>query len=93
MRGEFYMTESIIRDRVMKEIKLIPEHKLSEVYDFIHYFRIGLQKSKGNVDQIMKFAGCWKDMPEKIFNEFLQDIGQRRKKAFSRRGRSGACAG
>jgi hypothetical protein len=41
----------------------------------------------------MKFAGCWKDMPEKIFNEFLQDIGQRRKKAFSRRGRSGACAG
>jgi heterodisulfide reductase subunit A-like polyferredoxin len=93
MRGGFYMTESIIRDRVMKEIKLIPEHKLSEVYDFIHYFRIGLQKSKGNVDQIMKFAGCWKDMPEKIFNEFLQDIGQRRKKAFPRRGRSGACAG
>ncbi len=62
------MSESIIRDRVMKEIKLVPEHKLSEIYDFIHYFRIGLQRSKGNVDQIMKFAGCWKDMPTKKFN-------------------------
>ncbi|MDO9289010.1 MAG: hypothetical protein Q7T83_09475 [Thermodesulfovibrionales bacterium] len=79
------MSESIIRDRVMDEIKLIPEHKLSEVYDFIHYFRIGLQKSKGNIDQIMKFAGCWKDMPEDVFNAFLNEIGQRRKQAFSRR--------
>ncbi|HLG30380.1 MAG TPA: hypothetical protein VI387_09240 [Candidatus Brocadiales bacterium] len=82
------MKKSIVRDKVMEEIKLLPEHKLSEVYDFIHYFRIGLQKSKGNVDQIMNFAGCWKDMPEKLFNEFLEDIGKRRKQAFTRR-RSG----
>ena len=79
------MGESIIRDRVMEEIKLIPEHKLSEVYDFIHYFRIGLQKTKGNMDQIMKFAGCWKDMPEEVFNEFLAKISERRKQAFIRR--------
>ena len=69
----------------MEEIKLIPEHKLSEVYDFIHYFRIGLQKAKGNMDQIMKFAGCWKDMPEKVFNEFLAEICERRKQAFTRK--------
>lgn len=87
------MEESIIRDRVMEEIKLIPEHKLSEVYDFIHYFRIGLQKSKGNMDQIMKFAGCWKDMPEEVFNKFLAEICERRKQAFTRRRSSEAGIG
>ncbi|MBI4725902.1 hypothetical protein HY768_01525 [candidate division TA06 bacterium] len=79
------MSESIIRDRVMGEIKLIPEHKLSEVYDFIHYFRIGIQKSKGNIDQIMEFAGCWKDVSDDAFNDFLKEITQRRKNAFAGR--------
>ena len=87
------MEKTIIRDRVMEEIKLIPEHKLSEVYDFIHYFRIGLQKSKGNMGQIMKFAGCWKDMPEEVFNEFLAEIRERRKQAFTRRRSSEAGIG
>ncbi len=87
------MGKSIMRDRVIKELKLIPEYKLSELYDFIHYFRIGLQKSKGNMDQIMKFAGCWKDMSEEVFNEFLKEISQRRKQAFSRRRSGEACIG
>lgn len=82
------MGKSVIRNKVMEEIKLVPEYKLSEIYDFIHYFRIGLQKSKGNMEQIMKFAGCWKDMPDKVFNDLLDEIRQRRGQAFSRR-RSG----
>ncbi|MBI4596490.1 MAG: hypothetical protein HY730_08970 [Candidatus Tectomicrobia bacterium] len=79
------MSESAMLSKVIKELNLIPEHKLSEIYDFIHYFRIGLQKSKGNVEQTMKFAGCWEDMPENLFNEFLEDIKQSRASAFSRR--------
>ncbi len=79
------MGESVIRDKVIEEIKLIPEHKLLEVYDFIHYFRIGLQKSKVNIDQIMQFAGCWKDMSEDAFNDFLEEISKRRSQAFAGR--------
>ncbi|MBI3814561.1 MAG: hypothetical protein HY279_08885 [Nitrospinae bacterium] len=79
------MGKPAIRDRVIEEVKLIPKHRLSEVYDFIHYFRMGLQESEGNGDKIMKFAGCWKNMPEETFNEFLQEIAERRRKAFSRR--------
>lgn len=90
---KFVLGESVIRDKVMKEIKLIPENKLSEVYDLIHYFRKGLQKPKKKIDQITKFAGCWKDMPETIFNEFLEDIKQHRKKAFSNRQRNGTSTG
>lgn len=79
------MGESIIRERVIEEIKLIPEHKLLEIYDFLHYFRIGLQKSIENIDQIMSFAGCWEDMPEEVFSDFLEEIAQRRTQAFLRR--------
>ena len=75
----------VIRDKVMEEIKFIPEHKLAEVYDFIHYFRVGLQKSKVNIDQIMQFAGCWKDMSEDILNNFSEETRQRRSQAFARR--------
>lgn len=79
------MEELVIRDKVMEEIKFIPEHKLSEVYDFIHYFRVGLQKSKVNIDQIMQFAGCWNDMSEGVFNNFSEETRQRRSQAFARR--------
>lgn len=74
-----------LRDKVMKEIKLIPEHELSEIYDLIHYFRIGLQQSKKDTSQIMKFAGCWQEMSDEVFSEFLDEIDQRRQQTFSRR--------
>ncbi len=74
-----------IRDRVIEEIKLLPEHMLAEVYDFVHYFRLGLQKTRADADQIMKYAGCWQDMPEEIFEEFVQEIARRRRVAFSGR--------
>ncbi len=87
------MGESIIRDRVIDEIKRIPENKLSEVYDFLHFFRLGLQKSKGPVEQTIKFAGCWNDMPDEVFNDFFEEITQRREMAVSRRRRSEASIG
>jgi hypothetical protein len=82
------METSMLRDRVVEEIKLLPDHKLMEIFDLVHYFRVGWQGAGGNVSQIMKFAGSWKDMPEDTFREFSAEIAQRRSQAFSRR-RSG----
>ncbi len=39
----------------------------------------------GAAEQIMKFAGAWQDMPEATFNDFLTEVQQRRRFAFSRR--------
>jgi hypothetical protein len=74
-----------IRDRVLEEIKLIPENKLAELYDFVHDFRVGLQASEGSVEQIMKFAGSWAAMSEEEFAQFSEEIVQRRRQAFSER--------
>ncbi len=83
------MSISIVREKIIKEVQLIPEEKLSEIYNFLHFFRLGIQKPKGNSKEILKFAGSWKDMPEDIFQEFADDIVKRRKNAFSGRRTSG----
>lgn len=35
-----------LRERLVEEIRQIPDTKLAEVLDFIHYFRLGLQVSQ-----------------------------------------------
>ena len=36
----------MLAKEIFKEINLIPTTKLHEVYDFIHYFRIGIEQSQ-----------------------------------------------
>lgn len=79
------MDKTIIRDKLIKEVNLIPEYKLSEIYNIIHYFRIGLQISQHGETDILKFAGCWDELPEEVFNKFLNDVENRREKAFEGR--------
>jgi hypothetical protein len=43
----------LIQDQIINEINHVPPDKLTELYDLIHYFRLGLlherqQKAKGN---------------------------------------------
>lgn len=80
------MTSLLIKRKVLQEIELIPEDKLADLYNFIHYFRVGLEKSQLTKPKpILAFAGCWKDMPDEIFDDFTTEIRQRRHQAFTRR--------
>jgi len=36
----------MLQQQIMQEIKDIPDDKLAEIYDIIHYFRLGLQKEQ-----------------------------------------------
>lgn len=74
-----------VREKVLEEIKSIPEEKLPEIFDFIHSFRLNTQLSIAKSDQAMSFAGCWQDMPDEVYDEFITEISQRRQAAFSRR--------
>ena len=76
------MNESTLRAQILEEIRLIPENKLPDLYDFIHYLRLDLEASKGNAKQIMQFAGCWQDMPDEIFSQFSQELAERRRREF-----------
>jgi hypothetical protein len=73
------------KTKIFEEIDLIPEDKLSEIYDLLHHFRLGLEAAKNRDKSVMQFAGSWQDMPDEVFTAFAQDIAKRRKRAFSRR--------
>jgi hypothetical protein len=82
------MEATMLRDRIVEEITLLPDHKLRAILDLVHYFRVGWQGAGGNATQIMGLAGSWKDMLEDTLREFSAEVAQRRSQAFSRR-RSG----
>lgn len=71
----------VTRDKLINEINLLPEDKLTEVYNFIHYFRLGTEKTKQNKDNILSFSGAWENMND----EYLSDISERRSNTFSSR--------
>ncbi len=79
------MNVSEIKSRLTEEISLIPAEKLPELYNFIHYYRKGLETEPNNAEEIMKFAGYWADMSEDDFDDFFKEVGERRQLAFSRR--------
>jgi hypothetical protein len=79
------MNGSEIQMRVIDEIRLIPQENLPELYDFIHFYRLGLETAQDNTEEIMQFAGCWEDMPDKEFENFSEEIAERRTRAFSGR--------
>ena len=80
------MTNETLRNRILEEIQRIPETKLEEVYDFLHYFRVGLGSPETSpVSSVLPFAGAWSDMDESTFKEFEEEIQDRRRQAFASR--------
>ena len=79
------MVVSALRGKVIEEVGQIPEGKLSEVYTLLHFFRLGIETAHRPPQDIMQFAGCWQDMPDEEFQEFLHEIRERRQRAFSGR--------
>lgn len=73
------------RDKIFDEINLLPKEKLSEVYSFIHKFRLKEQKSKQEQLNVMSYAGSWKDIDNDAYNDLMTNTANRRQNAFKDR--------
>jgi hypothetical protein len=71
-----------LRTKVITEINLVPEDKLEELYNFIHYFRLGVEVYRGSINPTMEFAGCWNDMSDEMVANFNEEISTRRHQVF-----------
>ncbi len=78
------MSPSLIRQRVEKEIAMIPDEKIAKLYDLVRHFRLRA-RPPGNAEKIMSLAGSWADMPEKEYASFVSEIEERRSRAGRRR--------
>ena len=74
------MTSIQLREKLNDEIREIPDSRLQEIYDVIHFFRLGLEIDVPNKPDVMRFAGAWEDMQD--FEDFDAELKQRRREAF-----------
>ncbi len=59
----------MLQQDIMREIQAIPDEKLAEIYDIIHYFRLGLNKEVATERQ----PGLLKGALGKAFFDELSD--------------------
>jgi len=79
------MCVSDLRTKLLAEIQQVPEEKLGELYDLIRTFKLQLNQVADQPNSIMQFAGCWSDLADESYTDFLDDITSRRRQAFSQR--------
>lgn len=77
-----------IKDEITMELEKIPQDKFAEIYDIIHFFRLGVENERNVVTDrrkgVLNFFGIWNDMS---FEEMavLDEIQSRRKRTFRER--------
>ena len=76
------MNHADLRAKVWEEIEHIPDDKILELYQLVQGFRVSAEPTAAHP---IAFAGCWSDLPEAIYGDFLSDINDRRRQAFSER--------
>lgn len=82
------MENLFTREQVVREIELMPEEYLGDVYRLLHFFRLGLKSEKSESRQpkhILQFAGSWNRWSDAEFSAFLDEVGNRRQVAFKAR--------
>ncbi len=79
------MNDSDLKTKVLEEIEHIPADQLSELYNLVHSFRLSSESNRTSPQSIMQFAGCWNELPNEIYADWLDDISFRRQQAFSQR--------
>ena len=80
------MSSMMIKTRLIDEIDLIPDSKLSDIYNFVRYFRLGIEKeATKNKKDLMSYAGSWQKMDAELYDGYMEEIADRRRNAFSTR--------
>jgi len=76
------------KNKIIQEVKKIPEDKFGELYEVIHFFRIGVENKRkimtNRQKAALKFFGMWKDMSDEEI-AVLDEVQSRRKRTFRER--------
>ena len=74
---------------INETIKMLPPEARQTVADFVEFiaqkYLKKQPKTNHSKNEILSFAGAWKDMNENDFQNFINDVYERREKSFKRR--------
>ena len=76
------MNTTTLREKVIDEINHLPDKQLQQLLDVIHSFPSIHSVSHEHNDGIHDYAGCWKDMPDEVYEDFISEIYERLKNVF-----------
>jgi len=68
------ITETKIRDKILKRINRIPVEQLTEVERYLKMLESQNTKKK----KILSYAGSWKDLDDEVFRQFTNELITRR---------------
>ena len=67
----------MLQEQLIEEIKQIPSEKLGEIYDLVHYFRLGLAQEQTTSPAQQRPIGLAKgvfQMPDSFFEPLPTDV-------------------
>jgi cell division GTPase FtsZ len=74
---------------INETIKMLPPDARQEVVDFVEFmaqkYLKNPSKSNNSKGVILNFAGAWKDMTEKDYQDLINEVYERRQKLFKGR--------
>ncbi len=74
---------------INETIKMLPPDARQEVVDFVEFmaqkYLKNQSKSNNSKEVILNFAGAWKDMNEKDYQDLINEVYERRQKLFKGR--------
>ena len=74
------MSNTQVRTRLLRIIQNIPSNKLKEIESYLSKLEIQHPKT----DKNFKYAGAWKDIDEELFEDFTENLIERREKNLRR---------
>ncbi|HBA66196.1 MAG TPA: hypothetical protein DCZ48_08480 [Methylococcaceae bacterium] len=67
----------MLQEQLIEEIKQLPDEKLAEVYDLVHFFRLGLAQEKQTETVRQRPIGLAKglvEIPKSFFDPLPDDV-------------------
>ena len=73
------ITNTQIRNQILRKIQRIPADRLKE----LEVFLLKLEESTNKKDKNLSFAGAWGNIDDNLFNEFTDNLVERRHRPFN----------
>jgi hypothetical protein len=70
------ITDNQIRHQIFRRVSRIPKEKLKELSDFLSK----LEDSFSKKQNVLSFAGAWKDIDDDVFSELTDKLIENRSK-------------
>ncbi len=78
------MTQDNVYKSVLEKLSGIPIEYLDKVDQFLTVLKKDINSKDKNRDDILKFAGSWRDMTDNDFEDYLKSIKDLKVNMFSR---------